>query len=234
MRVPTGEGPAVLQAEEGESLIDVVLVGELLVQCQRALRHYRRLRSASRRWVRGPQNGRTADVLWDELQSFLSATAAASRVLWEGQCRKKLHRFDKCEDRAKRIRSALAIDDSSPLWSREARNTFEHHEELLQSWIEHHPDGGTITGPAIGRLEDFPVGRSWYHRVLDPFTLRFRHLDQPPTDLTDVAREVRTVVSRLKRRARTDRDWASVMEAVEWVPSHPREAASVAAIPPSP
>jgi len=68
-------------------------------------------------------------TLLDELQNIVLQAGALSRYFWP--TRKKAHHIA----RAEHLRWALSINESSPLYSRDLRNSLEHFDERLDDYL---------------------------------------------------------------------------------------------------
>lgn len=76
-------------------------------------------------------NDYTDDIL-NNLQNIVGQGASLSRFFWPARCGKT----NEHELRAKRLREAFGIDDSSPLKNRDLRNAIEHYDEKLDTYLK--------------------------------------------------------------------------------------------------
>lgn len=92
----------------------------------------------------------------------LSHVAALSRYFWPAS-KKPLH-----VARAKKLREALAIDDTSLLADRGLRNALEHFDERLDIFLLQDLTGYMFPGPLVGEasLNDDVLGHIF--RLVDP------------------------------------------------------------------
>lgn len=103
------------------------------------------------------------DQLWIGCQMFVVGSGNASKALWgDGRNRQKIS-----EGRLP-LRESLNVDDTSPLFSLELRNHFEHYDERIDRWWKNSPRHNHVDrmiGPpsAISGIDDEDR-----FRVLDP------------------------------------------------------------------
>lgn len=71
------------------------------------------------------------DIILNNLQNIVGQGAALSRFFWPVRAGKE-NRHDR---RAKVLREAFQIDDSSPLKNRDLRNAIEHFDEKLDTYL---------------------------------------------------------------------------------------------------
>jgi hypothetical protein len=102
--------------------------------------------------------------VWYPIQSFLTAIANISKALWgqHGDSPKRVRRRKEREP----LRQILGVDDSSPLWSTDMRNNFDHFDERIENW-----QGGFVD---LGwgnpdQYVGFRLDQQW--RNFDPTTL---------------------------------------------------------------
>src|SRR6266849_8982602 len=90
---------------------------EIEEQCRYALKAWRLIQ---------PPHTDVDTEPWYSIQSFLVATANISKFLWP---------IPRRETRGKQLREFLSVQDDSPLKRRKVRDSFEHFDERLDSWI---------------------------------------------------------------------------------------------------
>jgi hypothetical protein len=83
---------------------------------------------------------------WYSTQTFLSATANVSKLLWG------THR-QAAADR-KELRRELRVSDDSPLRNRRLRDHFEHFDERIVDYARAHPQVGWVD-EHVGHPKDF-------------------------------------------------------------------------------
>jgi hypothetical protein len=88
------------------------------------------------------------------IQEALTHAAGLSRFFWP------MKGSQLSASRGKRLRTAFALDDSSPLKSRRLRNSFEHFDEDLDRFLLNDPTGCFFPGPIVGDhvLADDAIG----------------------------------------------------------------------------
>ena len=102
------------------------------------------------------------DRAWYSIQSLLVATANVSKLLWPSK--------ETYASRGDTLRTALQVQNDSPLESRSFRNHFEHFDERLEKWGIS-PQTHMIVDSNIGSLSSIRVGSSGAHvRQYDPST----------------------------------------------------------------
>ena len=67
------------------------------------------------------------EFVWYSIQNVLIAVANISKILWPSSKR--------YEERGKKIREILNIDDNFLIKSRKFRNHFEHFDERIEDWV---------------------------------------------------------------------------------------------------
>lgn len=156
----------------GYNFPPVVFLLELSLQCTLAKNAFQQLEEGSRGW----QSDAPPDLFKDrakplELVSrstvFLSATAMISKILF-GACNTK-----KVKDRSSGLRQLLAVDKAKfPLLSsRKVRNSIEHLDERLDTYLEKFDKGGFSFG--IHVLETDPKEGMFVPRRIHPISLTF-------------------------------------------------------------
>lgn len=111
----------------------------------------------------GLQSRGNQDQLWIGCQMFVVGSGNASKALWGGgRDRKNISKH------RQPLRESLNVDDTSPLYSLELRNHFEHYDERIDQWWKNSPSHNhidKIIGPpsAISGPEDKEK-----FRVFDP------------------------------------------------------------------
>lgn len=70
------------------------------------------------------------DTLLFELQNIIQQSGALSRYFWPARSKSRIH-----SARAEKLRQAFFVDESSPLKSRELRNSIEHFDEKLDLYV---------------------------------------------------------------------------------------------------
>lgn len=90
---------------------------EIEEQCRYALKAWKQ--------IQFPETD-TDNEPWCSIQSFLVAAANISKFLWP---------VSKAEERGTQLREFLSVQDDSPLKSRKVRDSFEHFDERLDSWL---------------------------------------------------------------------------------------------------
>ena len=123
---------------------------------------------------------------WYSIQSFLVAAAIISKFLWPDR---------KAEKRGEQLRAFLSVGEVSPLRNRKVRDSIEHFDERLDSWIasgkgEHF---GRVYGPT-GLLDFRPEDNV---RTFDPDNSRLTLLGEG-IDLGDVLKEIERIHSMLR------------------------------------
>jgi hypothetical protein len=70
----------------------------------------------------------TGNAIWFALQGMLVSAANASKILWGSKS---------ADDRETRrpLRERVEVDETSPLYSRQLRNDFEHFDERIETWF---------------------------------------------------------------------------------------------------
>lgn len=102
-----------------------VLVEEVLVQCILAIENF----AAASSLLEDPKSRQTRFV-WAHIHSFLAHTAMVSKMVASPN-----EKSDTAKARCRELQSALAIDQSSPILDRKARNNVEHLDERLEQWL---------------------------------------------------------------------------------------------------
>jgi hypothetical protein len=123
--------------------------------------------SAFERFDRALAEGLDQATIVATAHEALSHVAALSRYFWPAKG-KPLHLA-----RAKRLREALGIDDSSPLADRGLRNVLEHFDERLDTFLLQDLVGYMFPGPLVGKatLNEDALGNIF--RLVDPVSQVF-------------------------------------------------------------
>ena len=131
--------------------------------------------------ARGPQS-----KLFDQLETFLNATAKVSLLLWPVRASSK--------SRGSHLRKTLGIADDCPLATRAARNHLQHFDERLDDWAATTKNGNYADrniGPVSGIvLED----GAKVLRHFDPATSIFTFQSED-FNIGELADEVEKVVA---------------------------------------
>lgn len=102
-----------------------LLVEEVLVQANLAITAHNRLRQTV-----ATLETRQRREVWTFIQSTLSHAAMISKFM------KPSSRSTVSEARARELKTLLNVDDTSPVFNRNARNNVEHFDERLDRWLE--------------------------------------------------------------------------------------------------
>ena len=96
------------------------------------------------------------------IQEALTHSAGLSRFFWPTKDNQI------AVSRGRRLRTAFALADSSPLKWRRLRNSFEHFDEDLDKFLLADPTGYFFPGPIVGNqgLADEAIGNVF--RLVDP------------------------------------------------------------------
>ena len=150
---------------------------EIEEQCRYALKAWRLIQS--------PHTDVDTEP-WYSIQAFLVATANISKFLWP---------IPKREARGKQLREFLSVQDDSPLKRRRVRDSFEHFDERLDSWISSGKGDhlGRIYGPA-DLLKFKPEDNA---RVYDPRTGRLALFGEE-YDIREAVKEIERLHSILR------------------------------------
>jgi hypothetical protein len=100
--------------------------------------------------------------LLDALQNVVLQAGALSRYFWP--VRKKPHTVR----RGERLRRSFAIDETSPLYSRDLRNSLEHFDERLDDYLR---------GDVVGVILPEYVGRTPVNEAIPFHLFRAYYLD---------------------------------------------------------
>jgi len=121
-----------------------------------------RARSAFQRFDRALTDEQDQAAIVATAHEALSHVAALSRYFWPAR-EKPLHFA-----RAKKLREALGIDETSPLADRGLRNALEHFDERLDTFLIQDLVGYMFPGPLVGEasLSDDALGHIF--RLVDP------------------------------------------------------------------
>jgi hypothetical protein len=98
-----------------KELQEMVFIDEIVLQAKIAQRASERLQASAD----------STDV-WSSIQSILIAAGNVSKVLWPS------HKY---EERGKRLRKLLNVEDNNLLSDRKFRNHFEHYDERIEEWF---------------------------------------------------------------------------------------------------
>lgn len=101
-----------------------------------------------------------AERLFASLQALLLAVANISKLLWGTS--------PTTSEARRPLRSALQVNDDSPLRNRDLRNHFEHFDERLEEWVERDPRRNFV---------DMNVGPPGMLGGIDPAQSFLRHFD---------------------------------------------------------
>lgn len=107
-------------------------------------------------------NNGAADELISLVQEAVGHSAALSRYFWPSlhgkKKQKNLTRLK--EARGKKLRQAFQLDESSPLYNRDLRNTWEHFDERLDVYLLENNVGFFFPSCILGDhcLADDPTG----------------------------------------------------------------------------
>lgn len=150
---------------------------EIEEQCRYALKAWRLIQS--------PHTDVDTEP-WYSIQAFLVASANISKFLWP---------IPKREARGKQLREFLSVQDGSPLKRRRVRDSFEHFDERLDSWISSGKGDhfGRVYGPA-GLLKFEPEDNA---RVYDPRTGRLALFGEE-YDIREAVKEIERLHSILR------------------------------------
>lgn len=102
------------------------------------------------------------DYILNPAQNLATQGAALSRYFWPSFSKKKLH-----EGRAKKLRSAFAIDESSALHSRKLRNALEHFDERLDAYFSNEFVGNVIP-KFVGQISESEQVTTVFFRAFEP------------------------------------------------------------------
>lgn len=101
------------------------------------------------------QDPRKRSGVWLSVQSFLTATANISKLLWPAGVTRSDNKSRWRKFRSERLRAELGIDNSSPLKDRKVRNSADHFDERIDDVVRDQqiPDCWTaLSGEAFVRL----------------------------------------------------------------------------------
>jgi hypothetical protein len=121
-----------------------------------------RARSAFERFDQALTEGQDQATVVATAHEALSHVAALSRYFWPAR-EKPLHLA-----RAKKLREALGIDDSSPLADRGLRNALEHFDERLDTFLLQDLVGYMFPGPLVGKASLTEDALGHIFRLVDP------------------------------------------------------------------
>jgi hypothetical protein len=108
-------------------------------------------------------------AILNELQNMVIQSAALSRYFWPVR---KGH-----EARARRLREAFAMDETSPLFNRDLRNALEHFDERLDHYVAAGLVGYTFPEYVGAKPEEDEIPRHFF-RAYFPDTGEFRLLNE--------------------------------------------------------
>lgn len=121
-----------------------VLVSEIAFQIRIALNANQRLKGAV-------DKGDKIEI-WGSIQSILVSSANVSKILWPPP-------KSKYTNNGAALRRVLQINDDDILSNRDFRNTFEHYDERLLTWLEKNPlpfYHDLAMNPNLDELYDYP------------------------------------------------------------------------------
>jgi hypothetical protein len=124
-----------------EAFLVRVFATEIAMQCRIVQESWRELTATT-----------DSVIIWREVQGLLAAAAMLSKLLWGINAAAAARR--------KPLRDALGVLDSSPLYSRDVRNLFEHVDEKIEKWHAENPDGAFVSrnlgwgNPGVGGVGD--------------------------------------------------------------------------------
>lgn len=105
---------------------------------------------------------------WLPIQTFLSAVANVSKVLWPSQGRDSCEEFETRKAQRRALRERLSVSDESSFRAKTFRNHFEHFDTRLEAWAK--ANAGTIYFDSnIGPPSDFGgTDPEYMLRLYDP------------------------------------------------------------------
>lgn len=111
--------------ENMKVLQDMVFLSEIVMQSKIALRAAERLQSGN--------NELDKIDVWSCIQSILVAAGNVSKILWPAKS---------YEERGKRLRQILRVEENNPLCDRKFRNHFVHYDDRIEDWFKKYPSAG--------------------------------------------------------------------------------------------
>lgn len=124
--------------------MDERLLGQMRSEVQRQARLALLAATDIETYLRPPEHVRASlapqeltDRFWYAVQSFLTAAAMVSKLLWGVNATKSAARSA--------LRADLGVSDGSVLKDRALRNTFEHFDERLEQFFDEHDDPAVDT-----------------------------------------------------------------------------------------
>jgi len=138
---------------------------------------------------------------WCSVQAFLVSVANISKLLWPSELKRRgetEQQADKRKNRGRQLRQVLGKKDDSVIESRSFRNSFEHFDERLDSWVDlssRHNFMDEYIGPAGGVTG---LDRSDMMRTYDPASNTFT-FQGTAYELSPVLRELTELVLSVER-----------------------------------
>lgn len=116
-------------------------------------------------------NGGDAFDLISVVQEAIGHAAALSKYFWPssmGDKNRLKEQIAMRQSRGTKLREHFGITDTSPLFERSLRNTWEHFDEKLDTYVMSNDAGYFFPSPLIGSVElvDEPVGHIF--KLIDP------------------------------------------------------------------
>ena len=125
--------------------LDWLFLNELQRQCRFALTAAQ-VAYASMHNPDGSRKPTEMTQFWFAIQGILGAVGNVSKILWP--------QAKQSQERGRRLRTLLAVDENSCLAPRTFRNHFEHFDERLESWFNQLGDQG-FADSCIGPTNEF-------------------------------------------------------------------------------
>ena len=167
---------------------DMILVGEIVLQCKIAQRAIERLYDTHENF----DNIET----WCSIQTILVTTGNISKILWPSKKEYKI--------RGERLRQLLKIETDSPLSSRKFRNHFEHYDERVEENFENVSSAMYVDLAMNPHLNSGIFGNSprYTHRGYNTFnnTVVFRN---EILDFNELFKELKNIYNNCKPYALT-------------------------------
>jgi hypothetical protein len=114
-----------------------------------------------------PKTQDNASALVALVQEAVGQAAALSRFFWPSPNGKK-HSANLKKSRGEKLRRCFQIMDTSPLFNREMRNTWEHFDERLDEYFLKVNAGEFFPDCIIGNISEFDLGFQHVFKLLDP------------------------------------------------------------------
>ena len=155
-------------------------IREVQLQCRFALFAADQLDALLGLLQRAPNTAHNEPIFF-YLHAILAHAGNVSKLFWPVQ---------RCRPQRERLRAALKMHQTSPLYSRGVRDSLEHYDEELEDWYDNSPHRNLID-MSIGP-PDVIAGPIKYHRYFDPYNSVLTVLGET-VDLRVLVQELRRV-----------------------------------------